>query len=96
MGVPGRWLVTRGEFGADEFVHNSSVHLPPEKVLLLSVFSRAFCPCSKPLTGKMQSPPTRVLPRTLQRAERSLGPKSISILEDTERGAVVHWTLEHG
>ena len=27
-----RWLVTRGEFGADEFVHNASVHLPPEKV----------------------------------------------------------------
>ena len=27
-----RWLVTRGEFGADEYVNNVSVHLPPEKV----------------------------------------------------------------
>ena len=24
--------MTRGEFGADEFVNNASVHLPPEKV----------------------------------------------------------------
>lgn len=29
-----RWLITRGEFGADEVVGNSTVHLPPEKVCL--------------------------------------------------------------
>lgn len=29
-----RWLITRGEFGADEVVGNASVHLPPEKVTL--------------------------------------------------------------
>lgn len=28
-----RWLITRGEFGADEVVNNASIHLPPEKVL---------------------------------------------------------------
>jgi hypothetical protein len=39
-GVPGRWLVTRGEFGADEIVHNASVHLPPEKVLLEGISPR--------------------------------------------------------
>ncbi|BDA50140.1 hypothetical protein COCOBI_15-2680 [Coccomyxa sp. Obi] len=27
-----RWLITRGEFGADEVVGNATVHLPPEKV----------------------------------------------------------------
>lgn len=31
-GRSARWLITRGEFGADEVVGNSSVHLPPEKV----------------------------------------------------------------
>ncbi len=27
-----RWLITRGEFGADEVIGNATVHLPPEKV----------------------------------------------------------------
>jgi hypothetical protein len=26
-----RWLITRGEFGADEVANNASTHLPPEK-----------------------------------------------------------------
>ncbi len=30
-----RWLITRGEFGADEVVANATVHLPPEKVCLV-------------------------------------------------------------
>lgn len=27
-----RWLITRGEFGAHEYMDGNSVHLPPEKV----------------------------------------------------------------
>ena len=27
-----RWLITRGEFGAHEYMDGHSVHLPPEKV----------------------------------------------------------------
>ena len=37
-----RWLVTRGEFGADEFVNNASVHLPPEKVGIDQLFLPTF------------------------------------------------------
>ena len=37
-----RWLITRGEFGAHEYMDGESVHLPPEKVSPLGCISAIF------------------------------------------------------
>ena len=37
-----RWLITRGEFGAHEYMDGESVHLPPEKVSPLRCISFKF------------------------------------------------------